>query len=118
MIERASSQQSEVRSMKQTQFIRNNARLRGGKKPPKPKEFERAEDVTPPPVRRNQSQAKEIEKCPKCGQVFDGTNYDIVTCPRCGQKGSDACCNPFGVGVRCADCENARINSKIRDTRV
>jgi len=51
--------------MKQTQFIRNNARLRGGRKSPKPKEFERAADVTPTPVRpsRNARIAeKQIDK--------------------------------------------------------
>jgi hypothetical protein len=34
--------------MKKTQIIRNNAKLQGGKKPPKPREYDRANDVTRP----------------------------------------------------------------------
>jgi hypothetical protein len=34
--------------MKQTQIIVNQTRLKGGKKPPRPKEYERADDVMRP----------------------------------------------------------------------
>jgi hypothetical protein len=34
--------------MKKTQFIQNSARLQGGKKSPKPREYERADDVYSP----------------------------------------------------------------------
>jgi hypothetical protein len=70
--------------MKQTQFIRNNARLRGGKKPPKPKEFDRADDVMrpgelvgPPNLEACRSCYKEVSphNCSDCAKVM-GQRHD------------------------------------------
>ena len=105
--------------MKQTQFIRNNAKLQGGRKSPKPKEYERAEDILPVRPSRNARIAeKQIDralghcvdlqiedKCPKCGLRFDGAIDTVIHCPRCGQPGSTACCNSGGKGVICIQCE-------------
>ena len=49
--------------MKQTQFIRNNARLLGGRKSPKPKDYPTAYDIyAPPPRRADRVAEKQIDK--------------------------------------------------------
>jgi hypothetical protein len=63
MIKKGRSQKAAGRRMKRTQFIRNNAKLQGGKKPPKPKEYPQADDIyAPPPRRANQVAEKQIDK--------------------------------------------------------
>jgi len=46
-----------------TQIIQNNTRLPGGKKPPKPKEYDRAYDIyAPPPSRADRVAEKQIDE--------------------------------------------------------